>query len=43
MSRFSVPDMSCSHCKSKIEDVLPEADSGAETSFDPQARKVTID
>lgn len=43
MSRFSVPDMSCGHCKAKIEDALLEADGGAEISFDMEARAVTVD
>ncbi|HCQ65776.1 MAG TPA: copper chaperone [Rhodobacteraceae bacterium] len=43
MSRFSVPDMSCGHCKAKIEDALLEADGGAELGFDMDAREVTVD
>ena len=43
MSRYSVPTMSCGHCKAKIEDALLEADGGAEIDFDMEAREVTID
>ena len=43
MSRYSVPDMSCGHCKAKIEDALLEADGGAELSFDMEAREVEVD
>lgn len=43
MSRYSVPDMSCGHCKAKIEDALLEADGGAEITFDMEAREVSID
>lgn len=43
MSRYSVPSMSCGHCRAKIEDALLEADAGAELSFDMEAREVDID
>ena len=43
MSRFSVPDMSCGHCKAKIEDALLEADGGAELEFDMDAREIAVD
>ncbi len=43
MSRYSVPTMSCDHCKAKIEDAVLDADGGAELSFDMAAREVTVD
>ncbi|PIE07875.1 MAG: heavy metal-binding protein [Rhodobacterales bacterium] len=43
MSRYSVPEMSCGHCKAKIEDALLEADGGAELAFDMEAREVAVD
>lgn len=43
MSRFAVPEMSCGHCRAKIEDALLEADGGAELSFDMEAREVEVD
>lgn len=43
MSRYSVPEMSCGHCKAKIEDALLDADGGADLSFDMEAREVEVD
>lgn len=43
MSRYSVPNMSCGHCKAKIEDALLEADGGAEIDFDMDAREIAVD
>jgi copper chaperone len=43
MSRFSVPEMSCGHCKASIEGALLDADPGAELSFDMTAREVEVD
>lgn len=43
MSRFSVPDMSCGHCKATIENAVLDADGGAELSFDMEAREVEVD
>ncbi|GKY86325.1 heavy-metal-associated domain-containing protein [Sinisalibacter aestuarii] len=43
MSKFSVPDMSCGHCKATIETALLDADAGAELSFDMEAREVEVD
>ena len=43
MSRYSVPNMTCGHCKAKIEDALLEADGGADLSFDMEAREVSVD
>lgn len=43
MSRFSVPEMSCGHCRATIETALTEADAGAELTFDMDARSVEVD
>lgn len=43
MSRFSVPEMSCGHCRATIETALTEADAGAELTFDMEARSVEVD
>lgn len=43
MSKFSVPDMSCGHCKATIEKAMLDADAGAELSFDMEAREVEVD
>lgn len=43
MSKFSVPEMSCGHCKATIENALHEADAGAELTFDMDARQVEVD
>ncbi len=43
MSKFSVPEMSCGHCKAAIETALLESDAGADLSFDMAAREVDVD
>lgn len=43
MSRYSVPDMSCGHCKASIENAVLDADPGAELTFDMDAREVEVD
>ncbi|MEC7762682.1 MAG: heavy-metal-associated domain-containing protein [Pseudomonadota bacterium] len=43
MTTFSVPEMSCGHCKAKIEDAVMDADEGAVIAFDMAAREVDID
>lgn len=43
MSTFSVPNMTCGHCKAKIEDALLDADEGALLDFDMEAREVSVD
>lgn len=43
MTRFSVPEMSCGHCKATIESALLDSDPGAELSFDMEAREVEVD
>lgn len=41
--KFSVPGMSCGHCRAAIEKSVKAADPGAGLSFDPAARTVAID
>ena len=41
--RFSVPEMSCGHCKASIETAVHEADGGAGLAFDMDKREVEID
>jgi copper chaperone len=43
MTTFSVPNMSCGHCKAKIEDALLDADEGAMIEFDMDNREVSVD
>ena len=41
--RFSVPEMSCGHCKSAIESAVKTVDPTAIIEFDMQNRFVAID
>lgn len=43
MTRFSVPDMTCGHCKAKIEDAVLDQDEGAVMNFDLEKREVEVD
>jgi len=43
MIRFSVPDMTCGHCKAKIEETVMTADEGAFLDFDLEQRVVEVD
>jgi len=43
MTRFSVPEMKCGHCKAAIEEAVLDADGGADLSFDMEAREVEVD
>jgi copper chaperone len=43
MTKFSVPEMSCGHCKATIEKAVAEIDPGAKLQFDMDARKVDIE
>ncbi len=42
MTKFSVPDMSCGHCKAAIEEAVAAADPGAALDFDMESRTVEI-
>jgi copper chaperone len=41
--RFSVPEMSCGHCKASVENAVLDADDGAVLEFDMAKREVEID
>lgn len=41
--RFSVPEMSCGHCRSAIETAVKAVDPVAKIEFDMDAREVNID
>ena len=41
--RFSVPEMSCGHCKSAIETAVKTVDPVAKIDFDMDSRIVDID
>lgn len=40
---FSVPDMSCGHCRAAIEKAVKAADPAAKLEFDMGDRKVRVD
>lgn len=42
MPKFSVPKMSCGHCKSAIETAIREVDKNAKVGFDMTKREVTV-
>lgn len=42
MPTFSVPDMSCGHCKAAIEKAIGGADSAAKIEFDMEARTIDV-
>ena len=42
MTKFSVPQMSCGHCKSAIEKAIKEVDGDAKVVFDMAKREVTV-
>jgi copper chaperone len=43
MTTYSVPEMSCGHCKAAIEKAVSEADPKAAISVDLDHRTVSID
>ncbi|WP_209007940.1 heavy-metal-associated domain-containing protein [Roseibium litorale] len=40
--KFSIPDMSCGHCKAAIGDAVKKTDGSAQIEFDMENRVVTI-
>lgn len=43
MTRLSVPDMTCGHCKASIESAIAGLDAAARVRVDLPARTVEID
>ncbi|MCF3595025.1 heavy-metal-associated domain-containing protein [Rhodobacteraceae bacterium LMO-12] len=43
MKSFHIPDMSCGHCKSTVENTIHALDPEARVEFDMQARQITLD
>lgn len=42
MAVFSVPDMSCDHCRTTITEALEAIDDGAEVDVDMDSREVEV-
>ncbi len=42
MTRFSVPDMTCGHCKKAIEDALHKIDGNAQIEIDLDSHIVSL-
>ncbi|TMV69603.1 heavy-metal-associated domain-containing protein [Thioclava sp. BHET1] len=40
---FSVPDMSCGHCKASIQEAIAGVDAGARVAVDLESRKVEVE
>lgn len=42
MTTFSIPDMSCGHCKATVENTIKSLDPAASLVFDMPARTVAV-
>ena len=42
MTKLSIPDMSCGHCKATVEKTLKALDPAASLDFDMPARTVAV-
>ena len=42
MTTFSIPDMSCGHCKATVEQTIHALDPAAEIEFDMAARRISV-
>lgn len=42
MSTFSVPDMTCGHCKAAVEKAIHQLDGAAAVSVDIEKRSVAV-
>ncbi|WP_162530015.1 heavy-metal-associated domain-containing protein [Stappia sp. BW2] len=40
--KFSIPDMSCGHCKAAIGKSIEQTDGAAQVEFDMENRTVTV-
>lgn len=40
--KFSIPDMSCGHCKATVEKTIIDLDSAADVKVDLDARTVAV-
>jgi copper chaperone len=43
MTRLSVPDMTCGHCKASVEAAIARVDAGATVRVDLDAHTVEVD
>lgn len=43
MSRFHIPDMSCGHCRAKVEKTVHALDPEARITFDMPAQRITLE
>lgn len=43
MTDFSIPDMTCGHCKKVVEETLLGLDAAARITVDLEAHKVAVD
>jgi copper chaperone len=43
MTTFSIPDMSCGHCKATVEQTIHTLDPAAQIEFDMAARRISIE
>lgn len=43
MSKFNVPEMSCSHCTAAIEKEIKDADNSAQVTCDLDNRTVSVE
>lgn len=43
MIMFHIPDMSCGHCKAKVEKTIHALDPAARIEFDMVARRISVE
>lgn len=42
MTKLSIPDMNCGHCKAAVERTVASLDAGAEVSVDLTTRQIDV-